>query len=64
MFFGDLGLTRIGKFVILHLLLSYLKSTLAYDDVDLIKNKIIFEFSHYNCFFSLLTCLSITLRLF
>ena len=41
-FRGDLGLTRIGKFVLLHLLLACLKSTLAYGNVDLIKNKIDF----------------------
>ena len=40
--FCDFGLTRIRKFAFLHLLSSYLKSTLAYDDVDLIKNKIFF----------------------
>ena len=41
-FLGDLGLTRIRKFAFLHLLSSYLKSTLTYDNVDLIKNKINF----------------------
>ncbi len=40
--FFDFGLTRIRKFAFLHLLSSYLKSTLAYDNVDLIKNKINF----------------------
>lgn len=40
--FCDFGLTRIRKFAFLHLLSSYLKSTLAYDNVDLIKNKINF----------------------
>lgn len=40
--FCDFGLTRNRKFAFLHLLSSYLKSTLAYDNVDLIKNKIIF----------------------
>ena len=41
-FFCDFGLTWIRKFAFLHLLSSYLKSTLAYDNVDLIKNKIFF----------------------
>lgn len=41
-FFCDFGLTWIRKFAFLHLLSSYLKSTLAYDNVDLIKNKINF----------------------
>ena len=36
-FLGDLGLTRIGKFVLLHLLLSCLKATLAYENIVLIK---------------------------
>ena len=36
-FLGDLGLTRIGKFVLLHLLLSCLKSTLSYENIVLIK---------------------------
>ena len=40
--FCDFGLTRIRKFAFLHLLSSYLKSTFAYDNVDLIKNKINF----------------------
>ncbi len=40
--FYDFGLTRIRKFAFLHLLSSYLKSTSAYDNVDLIKNKINF----------------------
>ena len=41
-FFCDFGLTWIRKFAFLPLLSSYLKSTLAYDNVDLIKNKISF----------------------
>ena len=36
-FFGNLGLTGIGKFVLLHLLLSCLKATLAYENIVLIK---------------------------
>ena len=36
-FRGDLGLTRIGKLVLLHLLLSCLKATLAYENIVLIK---------------------------
>ena len=40
--FYDFRLTRIRKFAFLHLLSSYLKSTLTYDNVDLIKNKINF----------------------
>ena len=40
--FCDFGLTKIRKFAFLHLLSSYLKSTLAYDNVGLIKNKINF----------------------
>ena len=40
--FCDFGLTRIRKFAFLHLLSSYLKSTLTYGNVDLIKNKINF----------------------
>ena len=41
-FFCDFGLTWIRKFAFLPLLSSCLKSTLAYDNVDLIKNKIFF----------------------
>ena len=41
-FFCDFGLTWIRKFAFFPLLSSYLKSTLAYDNVDLIKNKIFF----------------------
>ena len=41
-FFCDFGLTWIRKFAFLPLLSSYLKSTLTYDNVDLIKNKIFF----------------------
>ena len=52
-------------FVLLHLLLSCLKSTLLYENVVLIKkNKIFFEFRLYKCSIILLACLSITLRLF
>ena len=40
--FCDIGLTRIRKFAFLHLLSSYLRSTLTYDNVDLINNKIDF----------------------
>ena len=36
-FLGDLGLTRIGKFVLLHLLLSCSKATLSYETIVLIK---------------------------
>lgn len=36
-FLGDLGLTRIEKFVLLHLLLACLKSTLLYENIVLIK---------------------------
>ena len=64
-FLGDLGLTRIGKFVLLHLLLSCSKATLSYETIVLIKkNKIFFEFGLYKYFIFLLACLSITLRLF
>ena len=40
--FYDFRLTRIRKSAFLHLLSSYLKSTLTYDNVDLVKNKIFF----------------------
>ena len=64
-FLGDLGLTRIGKFVLLHLLLSCLKSTLSYENIVLIKKiRYSFEFKHYKYSIFLLACLSITLRLF
>ncbi len=34
---GDLGLTRIGMFVLLHLLLSCLEDALSYENIVLIK---------------------------
>ena len=36
-FLGNLGHTGIGKFVLLHLLLSCLKATLSYENIVLIK---------------------------